>query len=502
MRSVLAKQLAANYIGEIWVTLAQFAIIPVYIHYLGVEAYGLIGVYTTLTAFAALSNLGITPAFGRGVSRLSGIEGGSFQIRSFIWTLEIVYWGICVGATFVGMMWLSAPVSDWVNPGSFDVTFIRHIVVLMFAQIGLQLMVGFYTGGLLGMHCHILVNLINIGGVSLRLLGAAFVLAFISPTLDALFWWLITGTALHSIAMAVAIHRRAPDGPQAFNREHIQGIWRYASGLTATVVLSLILTQIDKLILSRTLSLADFGVYALASNIAMAIGKPLGPLSRTFLPRMIQLAAQGDDVGLARSYHQGSQLASLVVMPATALICINAAEFMSVVFPALPEAASVARLVAILSVGFCGLSLMAMPYILTLARGWVQFGFYQNLIACAFLIPAMFVMVGLYEAIGAGMVWATLTVAYLLVSPYFLHRRLLPREYSAWYLRDMLPPAATSILMALALSMLPLFGHGWILDAATLFVCYLIISLATLLSLDLIRAPTLAKLRRMSLFGV
>ena len=43
--STLKQNVVANYLGGAWTILMGVAFVPVYIHFLGVEAYGLIGVY-------------------------------------------------------------------------------------------------------------------------------------------------------------------------------------------------------------------------------------------------------------------------------------------------------------------------------------------------------------------------------------------------------------------------------------------------------------------------
>lgn len=493
---MLARGLAANYLGEVWVTLAQFAIVPVYIHFLGVEAYGMIGVHLMLTALAALSNLGVTPAFNREISRLTGVKGGEAEIRSFVRTVELVYWGISLSAVAIALLFLVPPVVRWIDSGTLGDEHVRGVIMLMFVQIALQLLVGFYSGGLLGLQKHVLLNILNVVWITIRLAGAAFVLAFVSPTLDALFLWLALATGIQVLAMALATHRVLPAGAARFNTAHLRRTWRYATGVSATVVLSLLLTQIDKVILSRTLPLAEFGLYALASTIAMVLGRPLAPVARTLLPQMTLLAAQNNQAELARSYHRGAQIASLAVIPATIVLVFFTPEFMRAIFVGSPGASAAAPIVAILSVGFCGLALMVMPYMLTLACGWVQFGFYQNLIACLFLVPATLILVNLYGMTGGASAWAILTMTYLIVSPYFLHRRLLPGELWNWYRRDVIPPAVVSLAAAFFLRQLPLFGHGWLTDAAALAVCAGIVTAAALLSLDLVRSYAVATLRR------
>jgi O-antigen/teichoic acid export membrane protein len=360
-------------------------------------------------------------------------------------------------------------------------------VRLMFVQIGLQLLVGFYQAGLLGLQQHVRLNLISSLAVALRFGGAALVLFLVSPTLDALFAWLIIATAIQAAMLAAAVNQSQPPGIPAFDFRQVRKIWRYATGLTGVAVLSLVLTQIDKLILSRTLSLADFGLYALACAIATAPSKPLGPLARTLLPRMTQLLAQGNTVDLARLYHLGCQIASVLIMPVTAVVALFAPEIMAVIFQRSDEASAAAPLVGILVVGFGGFGLMVVPYMLTLAYGWVKFGFYQNVLACLLLVPLVFVLAAKYGALGGAMAWTTLSLGYVFLSPYFVHQHVLTGNYRDWALRDTLPAAVASALTALILRQIVQFGNVWFVNLTVLTLTFFAAQAAAMMALDLVR---------------
>ena len=47
---MLKRNLIANYLGQGWTALMGLAFIPLYIQYLGIEAYGLIGLFALLIA--------------------------------------------------------------------------------------------------------------------------------------------------------------------------------------------------------------------------------------------------------------------------------------------------------------------------------------------------------------------------------------------------------------------------------------------------------------------
>lgn len=73
---MLARNLFANYSGQVWTALMGFLFVPIYVHQLGVEAYGVIGMFGALIAWLALLDAGLKPALGREMARFTGGGGG------------------------------------------------------------------------------------------------------------------------------------------------------------------------------------------------------------------------------------------------------------------------------------------------------------------------------------------------------------------------------------------------------------------------------------------
>ncbi|HMD01147.1 MAG TPA: polysaccharide biosynthesis protein, partial [Ferruginibacter sp.] len=52
--------IVANLVGKIWSALIAILFIPLYIKFLGIEAYGLVGFYVTLLGAITLLDLGLS----------------------------------------------------------------------------------------------------------------------------------------------------------------------------------------------------------------------------------------------------------------------------------------------------------------------------------------------------------------------------------------------------------------------------------------------------------
>ena len=55
----LKRNILANYVGQLYVTLIGILLVPMYVKYMGAEAYGLVGFYAMLQAWFMLLDMGL-----------------------------------------------------------------------------------------------------------------------------------------------------------------------------------------------------------------------------------------------------------------------------------------------------------------------------------------------------------------------------------------------------------------------------------------------------------
>jgi O-antigen/teichoic acid export membrane protein len=113
----LQLNLLSNFAGQGWAALMSLAFVPLYIKFLGIEAYGLIGFYAMLQAAIQILDLGLTQTMNREMARYSALPEKSSEARHFVRTLEIGYWaiGIFVGAVVLVISPFIA--SHWIKSG-------------------------------------------------------------------------------------------------------------------------------------------------------------------------------------------------------------------------------------------------------------------------------------------------------------------------------------------------------------------------------------------------
>jgi len=128
----------ANMAGSGWTALVGLACTPLYIHFMGMEAYGLIGFYFMLQGVIQILDLGLSPTMNREMARYSVLPGKTGEARNFVRTLEVGYWGI--GILIGCAVWYSAPyiASHWIKAGNISPLEVRRAVPIVRALTVLQ----------------------------------------------------------------------------------------------------------------------------------------------------------------------------------------------------------------------------------------------------------------------------------------------------------------------------------------------------------------------------
>jgi O-antigen/teichoic acid export membrane protein len=448
--SVLQKNILSNVLGSGWSLLIGLVFVPLYIRFLGIEAYGLVGVFVALQATTGLLEFGLSSTISRELARYSVWPERSDEARDLARTLEIIYW--VTGFLIMAGVFASAPwiATHWVRAETLSKATVRQVVTMMGVTLAFQWPAGLYGGGLMGLERQVLQNgLLAVLG-TVRGLGAVLVLWLIAPTITVFFGWQALVSVIQISAIALMFWRSMPAGSRAarFDIKLLRSVWRFTVGMGATGVVTFLVSQLDKVVLSRMLTLSLFGYYNLSNQLNAATRMFGGSIFVAFFPRLSALLAKEDGNTLRRLYHSGCQLVSLVVLPASIVTAFFAYEIIRIWTQNETMAHMASSIASVLIIGSALNSMLGLPYALTVARGWASFGFYQNLISGVLLVPVMLVLVARFGGIGAAVAWLLLNAGYMTMSAPIIHHRILPGELRQWYLVDVGRPFVLSVVIA------------------------------------------------------
>jgi O-antigen/teichoic acid export membrane protein len=449
--SLLKRNILANSISSFWAACMSLAFIPLYIHFMGIEAFGLIGIFITTQAMFALLDMGISTTLNREMARLSAFPGKGQEMRDLLRTLEVIYWVIAILVMAIVIVCAPYISHKWVHGRHIPPAVINQAIMIMGIAIPFQLLTGFYSGGLLGLQKQVLLGGVKIFINTLRGVGAVLILWLVSPTIQAFFLWQIFTNLLHMILVSWFLWHRIPIGNSSptFRMSLLKGVWHFAAGMSGITITAIILSQMDKVILSKLLSLELFGYYVLAGTVAVAISHITAPIFSALYPHFTQLAALNDKKKLTLLYHQAAQLVSVLILPSALLIIFFSEEILSLWKQDPVTVENTYLILRILTIGTMLNGLMFVPYALQLAYGWTKLGVYQNLISIAVLVPLVLYLYSLYGVIGAAFVGVILNSSYVLIGIQIIHHRFLIGEQWRWYWQDISMPLIASITVTI-----------------------------------------------------
>lgn len=492
--SILRVNIVANMAGKAVLSLLTFLFVPYYLKLLGTEAYGLIGFFAALQAIFLLADGGLSSAYTREVARAPASPDWNQYLLDLTATLERVLFFVGVAAMVAVVALSDAVAEHWFQSGHLSVETKTNCVMLMGLIIGLQFPFLGYQGGLSGLQRQLPLNTLLVSMALARGVGAIAVLTFVSNGVEWFFGWqaFVSVVQLFCARLLLLGAMSTPENNKgAFQLGLIRPLWRFSLGILGTTVTGIVLMQIDKVILSKTLPLEMFGYYTLAgmlASIPLMIGQPI---NAAVYPRFAQLVAANDTASLVRLYHGMSQAVSAAVIPAGLTIAAFPQTIMYLWTGSAQTAQNSSLVVSLLSAGYSLMALLLAPYSLQLAYAWTRLGFYLNMLAITILVPLLLLLISLYGATGAAMVLIMVYSLQMIVMIHVMHNRLLKHEKWRWYIDDVGKPLVIALLVIAAGRLVTpegLSGYGPLMP---IFATWLAASCATAMSLPAIRGRLL-----------
>lgn len=458
---------AANYLGRGWEALMGVAFVPLYIRFLGPEAYGVIGVVAVIQSFMLILDFGMTPALTREAARFgAGVTTAQF-LKDLVRSVELVVAGLAL--VIVGVLAAIAPfvAGSWVKAGALDPQTIALSLTIGGALIAMRFFESVFRGALFGLQRQVLCNAIGAVAATVRGGGAVAVVALSDAGLPGFFLWQIAASAMAVLAMRAGVAMALPptDRGGRFSRPALSAIGRFALGMLAVSVLSLAATQADKLVLSRLLPLADFGYYMFAANVALVLELLAAPVMTALYPRVVALFEAGDEAVLAAFFHRWARIVTVLTAPAAAWLVFLAPELLLAWSGDAVLAERSGALLSVLAIGTFLHAQCVLPYYLQLARGWTSLAAGINALALVATVPVLLLLVPRHGAEAGAWTWVGVASLYVVVGLNVMFGHVLRRERWRFFLLDTgLPALAAFATMAaasqVALAILPQLWIG------------------------------------------
>lgn len=438
----LKLNIVSNYVSHIYVTLIGIVMVPLYLKYMGAEAYGLVGFFAMLQAWFNLLDVGLTPTMARETARFRGAAMDALSYCRLVRALEGVFLVVALaggGAMFAASGYIAR---DWLQTSQLPNAEVQTAVQLMAVIIAMRWMCGLYRGAISGSERLVWLGAYNSFIATLRFVGVLPILIFVGVTPAIFFSYQFGVAVLELFVLAFQAYRLLPNIPQGkrlpWSWSPLKRVLKFSLTIAFTSSVWVLVTQTDKLVLSKLLPLAEYAYFTLAVLVASGVMVIGGPVSGAITPRMAKLEAQGDHAGLIRVYRQATQLVAVIAGAACVTVAFYAEPLLWAWTGDRVLAHQAAPILILYAIGNGILAVSAFPYYLQYAKGDLRLHLIGNAGFVVLLIPAIIWAASRYGGVGAGYVWLVMNVIYFIAWVPLAHSRFEPGLNLPWFGRDVL----------------------------------------------------------------
>ena len=303
----------SNYIGQITIAVLNFIFIPTYIKYIGIEAYGLVGMFAVLQMALNTLDGSIIPLISREMSCYLGGTKPLESLRNLLRTAEVLC--LLFGIIFISAVCLFADFlsTNWFIVEKLPSELIAQAIRIAVFVVALRALEDLYKGVLAGLQKQVVQNSIAVICAIFRFVGVIYALKYIDASIKTFYYWQLLSSIITTFAYIVVCYKSIPGmlSQSQFKTEEIKNNLGFSIGSFSFALSSFINTQADKIIISKLLPLTEVAYYTLASSISNVLLMISHPVTLAFYPKIVTLRSQEQHESAAQNYHLNCQIINL-----------------------------------------------------------------------------------------------------------------------------------------------------------------------------------------------
>ncbi len=436
----------ANYIGQAYATFIGIIVFPLYLQYLGAEAYGLVGFFVVLQTWLGMLDIGMSPMLNREMAAARARAEKLATFRLFLRSIEIIFMGISVAVAltiYLSRDWISL---HWLRVETLDIREVAQCVGLMGTMVGLRFFTTIYRSGLTGLEGQVVLNSLSVFFATLRSFGALAVLSWIGTAPLDFFLYQFVVAVLEPLVTGTLFYKRLPQPPLSkwlsFSWKLLRPTLPFALGSAHAAVTCIISTQLDKLLLSNILPLHEYGYFAIAASISSGVAQLSNPIGNAILPRMAFLLSSGNEPAIRDLYRKATQVVAAIMFSVTTAVAFWGTELIYAWTGNHTAANWAGPILFWYMMGNMFFSLASFHYCIQFAHGNLRLHVKVNTLLFLITAPLISFAAYRYGPLGTGFCWFIIQLLCFIGWPLVVHRKFAPGLHKTWLLKDILPIAA------------------------------------------------------------
>lgn len=452
--------MTANFFGKVITACVSIVLIPLYLCYLGPEAYGLVSFQVTLQVVFSFLEMGLPATITREMGRRDNYGETNYH-ANLVRTFECLIWGTAIGVAVTIVCISSVIAQKWLNIESLTLTSTVQALMLMGGMIAVQLPSLVYSGGLRGLEKQILLNGCAVVSAVVRGGGAILILTCVAPDIRLFIGWNLVVTCAETIFLRSRLYANLPhkESKPAFQLSILKRHWTFSSKIICYSLILSFASQVDKLTISKTLKVESLGYYAIAGTIANIMVVVASAIVMAVYPKICRMFKDTADEPAVQYYFQSVRLLGTIIWPMAFFIFFFSSEILSLWMRNTAVVEKTHWPLSILAIAIAFSAMAQLTNYLAIASDKMKFVMGGTLILTVLTAPLTITCVLSWGLTGAACAVMGLNLAYNTWILGMSHHYILHGRHSRWLWDAMLFPAFISFAAAAtAHSLIPICG--------------------------------------------
>ncbi|QDU32057.1 colanic acid exporter [Poriferisphaera corsica] len=447
----LSVNIFAGSTATVLQTCANILLLPIYIKYLGMMGIGVLGVFQVIANVLRLFDMGLSASLSKQVAEeRSGVWDGVSFIH-VVRTYEVVFYLLAVLMFVLGSLGVWMIGGTWLGVERFGGMRIEVLLLIACGVATLRWCAGIYHAALVGRERIVTSNVIRLidvmvyHTVSLSLLvgfeGDVGVKAFfVGVLVCAGLYWVLSFASIWAGRLREMMRAN-------FDLQVLLGTWDFAAAMLGIMLVSTVLTQMDRVLVSGVMGLEVFGYYTLAMTIGSGIISVLSlPIYNAMFPRFVGMLKKGHLGACRRQYIYTMCLLTVVLLPMLGFVYLYSGEFIYVWTAELEVARFLKPVLFVLVLG-PALNVFVVPaYTVLLAGGYEKHALVVGIALTIYAFVAYWVGLHWWGLYGLGIAAAVLYFLNVILLSGIMSRKLLGGVVGRYLVMGMLPGCALIVL--------------------------------------------------------
>lgn len=406
-------KIGSNYVARVWSLVSVFIFIPIYIKYLGIESYAVIGFYSLLLGLVGFVDSGMSSA----VLKEFSLDNGINYKYSILRKVEQRYIAIC-GILILLFISFSGFISrNWISSEVIPVHQLHYYIILIGVGISFQLLSSLYYGAYFGLNEQLNANLYQvIWSIAKSLLVVVFFI-FVNASLEFYFWWQIICNLIYVLVLRFSVIKKLKQELEKLVII-IDKIPRHIYSFIINVSFIAILTSLngyaDKIIASSLFTLSEFGFYNIASTISQLPMYVSSPLILFIFPLIAKFYHNRNFFRLNFVIYKIYFLLIIIIFPILFTIILFNRDIMLIWSgrTLTPETVkSYGTLITLLVLGYFFSAMQLPMYYILLAANKTKFSVTVNVVQFLLGIPLLYIFAKKFGISYIGIIWLVLAIS-------------------------------------------------------------------------------------------